>query len=165
MLQDLQNKIQVLESFDFGQAQEEVISNNLPEIKRRQIEQLNSGKDGDGNRIKLYDPVSGAVLDGYSYNTIYGVPGKYRGKLEKGQPIDIVTWKDTGALHESLTPVLQNSMIDIISQGEQAKFENMIIRSGEASAELNEDSRKEFAEQVTLPGVIEKFQSEWTKSN
>lgn len=165
MLQNFLNKIETLENFDFGKAQEEVISQNLGEIKRRQIEQLNAGRDGDNSPIKLYDPVSGHYSDGYAYNTIYGVTGKYKGKIEKGQPYEIVTWRDTGRLHESLEPVLQNSTLTLFTRGEQEKFDNMIIRSGEKTTELNEVSRTEFAETITVPGVIRMFQDAWTKNN
>ena len=44
---------------------------------------------------------NGRLAEGYSYNTIHGVPGKYQGKIAKGQPIDRITLFDTGEFYES----------------------------------------------------------------
>ncbi len=58
-----------------------------------QTSQLWNGFDSEGLKLSDWHP--------YAHNTIIGVPGKYQGKIDKGQPFDRVTLKDTGDFYKS----------------------------------------------------------------
>lgn len=58
-----------------------------------QFQLYDYGIDSDGKRLDT-------ARNGYSYNTIHGT-NEYQGKIDKGQPIDRITLKDTGAFYES----------------------------------------------------------------
>ena len=72
-------------------------------IELNTIDQLyNRGQDSTGDSIGEYETA-----------TIYGT-SKFKGKLEKGQPIDRVTLKDTGAFYESFGQTTDEEVIKIM---------------------------------------------------
>ena len=85
-------------AIDEGQILQEIFKR--PDIQKLIIflntekQLFEKGQDSRGMRL---DDLGG----GYSINTIYGVPGQYAGKIEKGQPINRVTLKDSGEFYKS----------------------------------------------------------------
>jgi transcription initiation factor TFIIIB Brf1 subunit/transcription initiation factor TFIIB len=57
----------------------------------------------------------GQSLGEYAQSTIIGT-AKFKGKIEKGQPTDRVTLKDTGEYYESFDLLFNNDTIEFTSQ-------------------------------------------------
>jgi hypothetical protein len=142
MLTNILNTINSLKSFSFQDEQRKIVHENAVILEALQEEQLDEGKDRNDERIKLVENI--AFGFGYRDYTI-------EEKKSKGQPYDRVTWKDTGALHESLQAAVSGDAFKF--QSTSFKFDVMLRRSGPDVVGLNLDKRKEFAELVTLPGI------------
>lgn len=137
-LDHLRDTIKNLEAFDFHQELVNIIEDNKDKLADFQAMQLYSGKNSTGQDINPpYSPYTVAE------------------KKKKGQVTDRVTFKDTGELYQSLYGQVQNDQYDILSQN--YKYAKMIQRSGQRTVGLNEDSRNEFARDITFPAIQKVF--------
>jgi hypothetical protein len=139
MLDGLKNTMSSLQEFDFGQELEKIVTENTTEIEELQQKQLFSGIDRNNNEITLEGL-------GYARKTI-------EIKQAKGQPTDRITWKDTGEMYGSLRVSVEGT--EFIVDSDNFKFDKMIERSGPETVGLDEESRIEFAENITLPQIKE----------
>ncbi len=142
-LDSLRTDIARLSAFDWGGELKTIVESNVEEIANLQSNQLYAGIDSKGAEITLEG-------NGYSYVTM-------QIKKEKGQPIDRVTWNDTGDLHASLEAIVKGDTFTIDSKSEQEKFSSMIERSGEDVIGLNNYQKQVFADDVTLPSIKQSF--------
>lgn len=153
-LNNLLKLINDLTAFDFMKEQETIIINNSERIADLQATQLFTGIDRNGKKTELKDNAP--------WNFGYRDTTKAI-KIEEGQVIDRVTWRNTGALYNSLQATISNGKFTIISKGgpndEKGKYETMIRRSGENMIGLTESSRFEFAEDVLLPDFKDVLES------
>ncbi|MES2004341.1 MAG: hypothetical protein V4450_07455 [Bacteroidota bacterium] len=150
-LNDLRNTIAKMGQFDWEAEMIGIVSRNTDTIEKMQREQLYSGVDSNNARITLLS--HGERYDQYAANTIFGIPYLYKGKIEKGQPIDRITWSDTGGLYAALEAKLNKREVALTAPGEDEKYSAMMQRSGKATVGLNEQRREQFGTDVTLPEI------------
>lgn len=107
-------------------------------IKLIQEQLYNDGENGNGQS-----------LGEYSKATIYGT-SNFKGKIEKNQPYDRVTLKDTGAFYKSMQLIRQNNykftvQVDNVSSG-------VDLRDiyGDAIVELNDENFENVCAMVVI---------------
>ncbi len=142
-LDNLQNDINNLTAFDWGEELTRIVETNTDALVQLQEEQLYEGIDSNGSPITLEG-------NGYAKST-------FEIKTRKGQPTDRVTWRDTGELYASLHAIVEDGTFTFESDSEQEKYDTMIKRSGEDVIGLNEDKRLQFGNNVTLPAITQIF--------
>lgn len=102
------------------------------EVKYRLNEK---GERSTGEKIYTYKAIVEGKRDVYAYATIVGVPGRFKGKKEKGQRYDNVTFKDTGKFQKSFELQLQKTFFNI--KGDSKKKEGDIDRNVDMTNVLN----------------------------
>jgi hypothetical protein len=89
----------------------------------------------------------GKSLGEYSAKTIEGTP-QYRGKIEKGQPTDRITLKDTGDFYNSFDIKIIEDGFEIIA-GENIWYaEDLFYDFGEEILGLNPDNLEEAIQYI-----------------
>jgi hypothetical protein len=139
MLDNLKKKREALVKFSFEDELLHIVEVNKDRIADLQATQLFSGVNAKGEPIN----------PGYSPFTI-------QEKIKKGQPYDRVTYKDSGALYASLFTLITGKKFSIKS--ESFKFQKMVNRSGINVVGLNYQSRMEFIDSFTRPGIKRAYQ-------
>lgn len=137
MLDGLKKNIADLQAFNWGNELENIVDTNKDALLQLQEQQMYEGKDSKGEPITLDG-------GGYAETTI-------RWKKEKGQPTDRVTLKDTGDLYNSLQATVDEKTFSM--KGDTPYEKELIERTGEQVYGLDEDSRQQFADNVTLPAI------------
>jgi len=148
MLDDFRNRIAALQTFDFGRELETIVEQNANKIPDLLAQQLAAGKDGNNEPVTLHGEAQ------YSPFTI-------RYKQEVGQGLgavtDRVTNYMTGAFYQNMNTTVENNAFETIS--DVPYFDDIIERSGSVIMELDESSRIEFAENITLPAIKESLKT------
>ena len=141
MLEDLQNKINVLRSFDWGHEMETVIKAHEDTLADMQAEQWAKGQAANGGEIfPAYAPYTVEQKQ-----TKTGLAGVY----------SHVTFYDTGELYRSLQGKVANMQYDITS--DNFKYQKAIDRSGLRIVGITDANKERFAEEITVPGVKKVF--------
>jgi len=143
MLEDLQNKIIALRSFNWGDEMQTVIQANTEALADLQAEQWAKGLAANGSEI----------LPPYAPYTIE----EKKKKTGLAAVTDHVTFYDTGELYKSLRGEAANMKYDITS--DNFKFKKAIDRSGVRIVGLTDESKERFAEEITVPGVRRSFEA------
>lgn len=143
MLEDLQNKITALRSFNWGEEMQAVIQANTEALADLQAEQWAKGLAANGSDI---NPPYAA----------YTIEQKQK-KTGLAAVTDHITFYDTGELYKSLRGEAQNMQYDITS--DNYKFNKAIDRSGLRIVGLTDESKERYAEEITLPGVKRSFEA------
>lgn len=110
----------------------------------------------DLNQSQLYDQgvdAKGVTTGEYSLATIYGTPN-FEGKIEKNQPYDHVTLKDSGHSYDSMRVVTEDTAFIITGD-----FPYAIKQAWPDALGLTLESRKEI-----IPEVTESLRSEIKKA-
>jgi len=143
-LDDFANKIAQLEAFDFGEEFTSIVGNNTDKLDDLLAQQLSTGRDGNGDPVKLYDK------EVYQPSTI-----EHKKKYGKGLGAitDRITNYMSGDFYKSLETKIDGDAYQIDS--DVAYYKYIIERSGEQIMELGEPVRKEFAEEIVLPEISE----------
>lgn len=148
MLDDFKNRIAALQSFDFGQELNNIVEQNADKIPDILAQQLAQGKDGAGEPVTLHGESQ------YSPFTI-------RYKQDVGQGLGAVTDRITnymtGAFYQDMKTNVENDAFETTS--DVPYFDDIIERSGSVVMELDESSRIEFGQNVTLPAIKEVLKS------
>lgn len=144
MLDDFKNRIASLNSFDFGKELNNIVEQNADKIPDLLAQQLAQGKDGNN------EPV---LLNGSPEYAPFTIEIKDRFGKGLGAITDRVTNYMTGAFYESMKTNVENNAFETI--GDVPYFDDIIERSGSIVMELNESSRIEFGQKVTLPAIKE----------
>lgn len=99
----------------------------------------------DLNQSQLYDQgvdAAGDPTGDYSHATIYGTTN-FEGKIEKGQPYDHVTGKDSGASYDSMKIVLQKDSFAIM-----ANFPEGFMQGWPDALGLTQESKEEIIPEI-----------------
>lgn len=145
-LDDFFNKIVFMQEFDIEKEAILIINKNHEVIEDLLRNQLQQGKDGDGNDV-----------------TIFG-RGEYRDatirhKLDEGEGLgaetEFITNYMTGAFYTSLKAVASGSSFETKSDVEY--FEDIISQSGTKIMELDAESLQIFANEIMIPQIQEVF--------
>lgn len=148
MLDDFKNRIASLNSFDFGKELTNIVEQNADKIPDILAQQLAQGKDGSG------EPV---LLNGNPEYAPFTIEIKERFGKGLGAVTDRVTNYMTGAFYQDMKTAVENDAFETVS--DVPYFEDIIERSGSIVMELDESSRIEFGQQVTLPAIKEVLKS------
>lgn len=144
-------KIKELEASIYPTIKEtfETYGNVIREIQTE--EQLYKGKKADGSLIRdVYNPLR-----------IYS-PFTIRIKLKKGQPVDRVTWKDTGKLYKELSVKAYNDFVEIKTSVPYA--EKLFEKYGDNVLGIQQELLKDFTNNYILPNLKRSFNDKITKS-
>lgn len=144
MLDDFKNRISALQSFDFGQELNNIVEQNADKIPNALAEQLAQGKDGNN------EPV---LLNGNPEYAPFTIEIKDRFGKGLGAVTDRVTNYMTGAFYQDMKTSVENDAFETVS--DVPYFDDIIERSGSIVMELDESSRIEFGQNVTLPAIKE----------
>lgn len=92
----------------------------------------------------------GVKLGNYAASTIEGIPGKFKGKREKGLPFDHVTLFDTGEFYESFTVDIRNEDDDFftINANPIKEDTNLFDEWGNDVVGLTEESKQILADKL-----------------
>ena len=121
-------------------------------IKEYQTEeQLYKGKKSDGSDIR----------DLRNKNIIYK-PITISIKLQKGQPIDRVTWKDTGRLYRDLKVTAYSDYVEIKTSVPYAK--KLFEQYGNDILGIQKELLLKFTNNYILPNLKRSFNDKITKS-
>jgi len=144
MLDDFKNRIATLQAFDFGKELTDIVEKNSDKIPDLLAQQLALGKDGNDEPVTLHGDTE------YSPFTV-----RYKQDVGKGlgAVTDRITNYMSGAFYESMNTKVENNAFETV--GDVPYFDDIIERSGSVIMELDESSRIEFGEKVTLPGIKE----------
>lgn len=107
----------------------------------------------DLNQSQLYDKgvdASGHPTGEYSNATIYGTVN-FAGKIEKGQPYDHVTLKDSGASYDSMEVKVEDDGAEI-----KGNFPEAIKRGWPEALGLTDESIGEISEDVA-DGIVDEY--------
>ena len=108
-------------------------------------DQLYKGKRSDGSIIRpAYTPFT------------------IRIKLKKGQPVDRVTWKDTGRLYEELSVKAYDDYLEIKTSVPYA--EKLFEKYGDNVLGIQQELLKDFLNNYILPNLKKSFDDKITKS-
>ena len=141
MLADLENTIEKLQAFSFGQELENIVVTHKDDLKVLQRAQWGEeSKDRFGNEI---------TLNGRGYSP-YTVTLKQLYGVGLGRVTDRVTNYQTGALYNNLYATVQNGEFELKSN--VPYFDELMQREGDANG-LDEDYRRIFGEEITLPEI------------
>lgn len=142
MLDPFKRLIDSLQAFDFGVEMGKAIDDNKDALPDMITQQLASGRDGNDEAT---------TLDGnanYSPATIYQ---KQKFGKGLGSVTDRITLFDTGELYRSLQTTVGDGVFE--TKSDVPYFDEVTARTGEQVTYPDEESRIEFAEKFTLPGV------------
>jgi hypothetical protein len=150
MLDGLKNTMSSLQEFDFGQELEKIVTENVAEIEELQRQQLLKGKDINGEWIRPF----------YSENPYFKKPGaalKYAQWKQvitpnPERPLDVPNLYINGQFHNSLRVEVADSEFRVDSDDYNAES---IIGTHTTALGLDEEERREFAENITLPQIKE----------
>jgi hypothetical protein len=143
-LQDLENRIQKLQAFDFGQELETIVSENIDKLPTYIKEQLAAGRDGNDEPAKIFD------RDTYSPATIEIKKAEGQGL---GAVTDRITNYMTGEFYNSITERVEGQVFE--ADSDVSYFGDIRLRSSDALLNINERNRLDFAQTVTLPAIRE----------
>jgi hypothetical protein len=144
MLDDFQNRIEKLRAFDFGQEMQTIVENNSDKLAGYIREQLSQGIDGDGKPVQIFDRLEYRPLT---------IEIKQREGIGLGAVTDRITNYMSGAFYESLKVQTEGQVFE--ADSDVSYFGDIRLRSSDSLLEIDEANRKEFAENVTLPGIKE----------
>lgn len=144
MLDDFKNRIAALQSFDFGQELNNIVEKNADKIPNALTEQLAQGRDGND------EPV---LLNGNPEYAPFTIEIKEQVGKGLGAVTDRVTNYMTGAFYQDMKTTVENDAFETTS--DVPYFDDIIERSGSVVMELDESSRTEFGQNVTLPAIKE----------
>lgn len=141
-LDDFKNTIDKLTAFDFGQELQTIVSEHTDDITEFLKVQMAAGKDGNNEPVTLngnpeYSPFT--ILD-----------KKLRGH-GLGAVTDRITTYMTGDLYRSMKTNTEGSAF--FTQSDVPYFDEVIDRTGDQVMELDEDSRRKFGNEITLPAI------------
>lgn len=141
-LDNLLNTIHSLSAFDAEKEQLEIVEENKERLVQLQQEQLAAGIGKDGRkRIDEYRPFTKFIK-------------KTKG-VGLGRVTDRVTFFMTGNLYGSLEAKLNGSLFSIESP--LPTFDKMVERITPDDYGLDYDQRLEFATEIVLPQIQERF--------
>jgi hypothetical protein len=142
MLDDLQERIEKLQAFDFGEELREIVVGNTQTIRELQAEQMEQGLDVDGQPVEL---------DGYPGYHPSTILHKERFGVGIGAITEHVTRYQTGTLYSELQVDVDGDEFTITS--EVPYWGYLLDRTTEKGTGLDEEMRLRFAEEVTLPSI------------
>lgn len=147
-LDDFYNKIKTLAEFDLAKEATDIINQNSYYIEGLLRLQLQEGKDGKGKNVTVFgkDYYSDATIQDKRYNGI-GL-GKFT---------EWITNYNSGSFYMSLKTHAENGVFETTSNVNY--FEDIIKRSGSVIMELNEDSLKNFSEEILFPQLQSRFKA------
>lgn len=148
MLDDFKNRIAALQAFDFGKELNNIVEQNADKIPDILAQQLAQGKDGNN------EPV---LLNGNSEYAPFTIEIKERFGKGLGAVTDRVTNYMTGAFYQDMKTTVENDAFETAS--DVPYFDDIIERSGSIVMELDESSRIEFGQNITLPAIKEVLKS------
>lgn len=148
MLDDFQNRITALQAFDLAQEQNAIVEQNADKIPDLLARQLATGRDGNNEQV---------LLNGNAAYSPFTIEIKERFGKGLGAVTDRVTNYMTGAFYQEMKTTIDNDAFETIS--DVPYFDDIIERSGSVIMELDESSRIEFAESVTLPAIKERLKN------
>lgn len=148
MLDNLAQFIDKLKSFDFGKEMEVIVETNTDKIADLQREQMLEGRGVDGDYIRPF----------YSENPFFKKPGaaqRYAAWKQKitpnpKRPLDVPNLFVDGTFHKSLFVDVDDKMFEIKTD---VSFGEDVFAVHQNAQGLDEDSRMQFAEEVTLPTI------------
>lgn len=145
-LDDLKERIEKLQAFDFGREMEEIVADNLDKITPMIKEQLEAGKDGEDKPNTIFG------RSGYSPKTV-------EIKQTNGQGLGTVTDRITnfmsGDFYESLRTEMEGRVFE--EDSDVSYFGDITLYSSPVLLDLDEEHRKEFGENITLPAIKERL--------
>jgi hypothetical protein len=140
--QDLENRINKLQAFDFGQELQEIVSDNLDKLPVYLKEQLAAGRDGNDQPTTIFG------RHGYSPKT---VEIKQANGVGLGAVTDRITNYMSGDFFNSITEKLEGQVFE--ADSEVSYFGDIILRSPEALLDIDQRNRLDFATTITLPAI------------
>lgn len=140
-LDSLRTDITNLTAFDWGTELENIVETNVDALTQLQSEQMAKGIDSEGNETALDG-------NGYQQSTI-----EYKDKFGQGlgAVTDRVTGYMTGNLYASLKADVKDGQYALSSTVDY--FPALLARTGDKWMGLNEDRRKQFSNNVTIPAI------------
>lgn len=138
----LQNLISKLDAFDFGAELETIVEENkdkIPDLIRKQLE---AGKDGNDVPNTIFG------RSGYSPKT---VEIKRANGVGLGAITDRITNYMTGAFQESLEVKVSGQVFE--ADSDVSYFGDITLYSSPELLFVDEENRREFANEVTIPGI------------
>jgi hypothetical protein len=148
MLDDFKNRIAALRSFDFAQELNTIVEQNAEKIPDILAQQLAQGKDGNNEPVTLH---------GETQYSPFTIEHKERFGKGWGAVTDRITNYMTGAFYHHMKTTVENNAFETVS--DVPYFEDIIERSGSVVMELDESSRVEFGQKITLPAIKEVLKS------
>lgn len=150
MLDDFENRIASLGAFDFGQELETIVEQNTDEIVDLQRKQMLEGRGADGEYIRPFyseNPYFKSAAAAQRY-----AEWKQRIAPNPLRPLDVPNLFITGLFHDSLRAKVNGELFEIETD---ASFGQNVFDMHKNAQGLDEDSRLEFAETITLPAIQE----------
>lgn len=149
-LDNFKNTIDKLRAFDFGQEMTKIVEDNEDKIEDLQREQMLEGRGVDGDYIHPF----------YSENPWFKKPGaalryaQWKQKITPNpkRPLDVPNLFVDGTFHKSLFVEVNAPMFEVKTD---ASFGDDVFAVHQNAQGLDEDSRMQFAEEVTLPEIKE----------
>ena len=132
-MEKLLNLLQTVKKFNQKKFLKQAVKNK--DLKKQildlnRFDQLyNLGEDANGEDL----------VPSYAYNTIVGVPGRYEGKIAKGQPFDRVTLNDKGNFYNSFDLKFNNDELEITADD----INDLAIKYGTDILGLNDENLEE----------------------
>lgn len=145
MLENLRKDISNLEQFNWDDTLQKIVEDNRDHLADFQAKQMAKGVDGKG------EPTT---LDGSGY-TPYTMDLKQKYGKGLGSVVDRVTGYNTGELYRTLEAAISNGQFTLSSPVEY--FGALVGRTGAQWVELNEETRLDFAENITLPQTRKRY--------
>lgn len=149
-LDDFKNRIDRLSAFDFGQELQTIVEDNTDEIVELQRQQMLEGRGVDGEYIRPF----------YSENPFFKKPGaaeryalwKQKITPNANRPLDVPNLFVDGTFHDSLFATVGQGSFEVDTS---ASFGDSVFDVHKNAQGLDEDSRMEFAEKITMPAITE----------
>lgn len=133
---DLKKLIDDLDAFDPHAVLLGIVTKNGERIVELQQEQLAAGIDNTGQpRVDEYRP--------------FTIEQKHEFGIGLGAVTDHVTFFMTGEMYSEMSNVIFGDEFEVRALGE--KFDKMMERIGDERYGLDEESRRKFAEEITIP--------------
>lgn len=145
-LDDLKERIERLQAFDFGREMEEIVADNLDKITPMVREQLEAGKDGEDKPNTIFGRF------GYSPKTVEIKQANGEGL---GAVTDRITNFMSGDFYESMRTEMEGRVFE--EDSDVSYFGDITLYSSPALLDLDEEHRKEFGENITLPAIKERL--------
>jgi hypothetical protein len=148
MLDNFKSLIDKLTAFDFGQEMTNIVEDNEEKIADLQREQMLEGRGVDGDYIRPF----------YSENPYFKRPGaalryaQWKQKITPNpkRPLDVPNLFITGVFHDSLFVEVNAPVFEVKTD---VSFGKDVFSVHQNAQGLDEDSRMQFAEEVTLPSI------------